>query len=149
MVDSSIRRPITMVPPMTPDPDKWLTGMPSHVLHISCNGHGLYSMQINCLSCGTQQIKQRITRTLNTEDQVIAYLRKKAIDEHAMCLRFSSPEPSVLGTKRAGSPTLTSESVRSTPRVASAMLSFNSGVTEVECLERRIEQERVQSAYSA
>ena len=149
MVDSSFRQAITMVPPIPPDPDKWLTDMPAHVIRISCNGRGLYSMQIKCHSYGTQQLKQMTNRTLVTEDQVIASLREKAIDEHAMCARFSSPEPSVLGTKRAGSPTLTSESVRSTPRAASPMLSFNSGVTEVECLERRIEHERAQSAYSA
>ena len=131
-----------MVPPMTPDPDKWLKGMPAHVMRISCNSVGLYNKQINCHSCGTQQLKQRTTRTLKTEDQVIAYLREKAIDEHAMCVRFSSLEPSVLGTKRAGSPTLTSDSVRSPPRVASAVLSFTGGVTEVESLERHLEHER-------
>ena len=131
-----------MVPPMTPDPDKWLKGLPAHVMRISYNSVGLYSMQINCHSCGTQQLKQRTNRTLVTEDQVIASLREKAIDEHAMCARFSSPEPSVLWTKRTVTPTLTSDSVRSPSRVASAVLSFTGGVTEVESLERHLEHER-------
>ena len=141
-----------MVPPLTPEQKKWLQGMPAHVIRITFNGGGLYSMQINCRSCNkTSQLKQRTSRTLPTVDLVLACLRDKAIDEHAMCMRYNSPAPSVLGTKRAGSPTLTSDSVRSPPRFASAraVLSFNGGVTEVESLERRLAHERAQSSFSA
>ena len=84
----------------------------------------------------------RTNRTLTTEDQVITSLREKAKDEHALCVRYNSPAPSVLGEKRAGSPTLTSDSVRSPPHVASAVLSFTGGVTEEESLERRLEHDR-------
>ena len=141
---------ITMVPPMAPDPAKWLEGMPSQVVSVTCNGGGLYSMQINCHSCGkTHQLKQRMNKTLATEDQVIAAMRVKALDEHASCVRYDSPPRSAQGTKRAVPPTSASDSVRSPPRTASAVLSSSGGVTKVESLERRLEYERAHSASAA